>query len=85
MKTEQGKRAFTKNDVLSMDTETLSRLFLYKRVCISLDDGKALCGFISEMGLSAVINNNPPERLPVSVKINGINVVINNINQIELL
>lgn len=68
-----------------MDTETLYRLFLCKRVCTSLNDGRALCGVISEIGLSAVMNNNPPERLPVSAKIDGINVFINNFNQIELI
>lgn len=85
MRKEREKHAFTKDDVLSMDTETLSRLFLYKRVCVSLDDERTLCGVISEIGLSAVINNNPPTRLPVSVKINGINITISNFNQIELL
>lgn len=79
------KNDFTKNELLNMDTDTFSKLFLSKNVKVSYGDGHIETGFIEEIGLAANLNASSREHLPVSIKVNSHTVSIISINKIEML
>lgn len=79
------KNDFTKNELWNMNTDTFSKLFLYKSVKVSYDDGHIEKGFVEEIGLAANLNVSSEEHLPVSIKVNSHTISIISINKIEIL
>lgn len=56
-----------------------------KKVSVSLNDGNTINGIVVEIGLSANLNVDLCERLPVSLKVDDANISLTNIEQIEIV
>ena len=68
-----------------MDTNAFSKLFFNKNVSVYLENGQIVNGIVIEFGLSANLNVDSCERLPVSLKVGNTNVSLTNIEQIEII
>lgn len=74
-----------KKDIWRMDAHTFSKDFFQKKVSVSRNDGNTINGIVVEFGLSANLNVDLCERLPVSLKVDDTNISLTNIEQIEIV
>lgn len=68
-----------------MNVQMFSKAFLSKKVSVLLNDGKTINGTVVEIGLSANLNVDSYEQLPVSLKVDNTNMFLTNIEQIEIV
>ena len=68
---------YSANDIISMGQEEFYSHFFNKYVLVIRMDDVEIQGFISEIGLSAIMNKQTQDYLPVTIKIDSkiINIV----------
>ena len=76
---------FSANDIISMGQEEFCSHFFNKYVLVIRKDDAVIQGIISEIGLSAIMNKQTQDYLPVTIKIDSKIINIVDIKSIETI